>query len=127
MKLLDPTEPDIQQPVYSYTVDLDAILFRVRLTWRTRSAGWYMDLYDAADAALLLGKRLAVNQQLLLRHEIDGLPPGEITLIDTEAPDDQAAVEPTFESLGFRHRLYYFNASELPAAAVSEALTITII
>ncbi len=126
MKILDPIEPDEQQAVYDYTVDLEGVIYRVRLIYRERQDSWYLDLYDAADVALLTGKRLSANTALLAPYQIEGLPPGELMLVDVEAADDQAAVEADFESLGFRHQLFYYEVEDLPAAAVAEELTITI-
>jgi hypothetical protein len=127
VKILDPIEPLDQQPVYDYTVDLEDVVYRVRLVFRERSESWYLDLYNAADEPLLTGKRLSVNTALLDPYQIDGLPPGELMLVDMEAPDDQAAIEADFDSLGFRHQLVYYDVADLPPAAVAEELTITIL
>lgn len=127
MKILEPVAAETQRPVYDYTVDLDAVTYRIRLTFRERPASWYLDLWTSADEPLLLGKRLSVNTALLTDYQIAGLPPGEIMLVDMEAEDDQAAVEADFDSLGYRHLLTYFDAADLPAVAVAEELTIVIL
>lgn len=127
MKILDPLEPAEQLPVYDYTVDLEDVIYRVRLVYRERQDSWYLDLFDAADEPLLTGKRLSANTALLAPYQIAGLPPGELMLVDVEAADDQAAIEATFDSLGYRHQLFYYDVADLPAAAVAEELTITIL
>jgi hypothetical protein len=120
--ILDPYQPDDQQYVYDYTVELDSATYRVELVWKTRQLGWYLSLYAVDETALLLGKRLSADTPLLRRYQIDGLPPGDLVCIDME----DLGAEPTFESLGKRHLLWYFDESELPAQAVSEDLLIEI-
>lgn len=120
--ILDPYQPVEQQFVYDYTIALDDVTFRVTLTWKTRQEGWYLSLYDVDENELLLGKRLSVDTPLLERYEIDGLPPGELMLVDMEG----VGTEATLESLGRRHLLWYFDESELPPVAVSEDLLIEI-
>jgi hypothetical protein len=122
MIILDPNDPTDQLYVYDYTTTLDEVTYRLRLTWKTRQEGWYLDLYDADENALLLGKRLAGDTPLLQRYQISGLPPWEIMVVDTEG----GGIEPTFESLGKRHLLYYFSEAEIPAPAVAEGLIIEI-
>jgi hypothetical protein len=120
MIILDPFEPPEQQYVYDYTIELDGVIYRVVLIWKTRPEGWYLHLYDSDENALLLGKRLATDTPLLERYQIDGLPPGEIACLDSEETDQ----EPTFESLGRKHLIYYFDESEIPPPTAAEGLLI---
>lgn len=114
--ILDPYQPDEQQYVYDYTIELDGETYRVVLVWKTRQEGWYLSLYAVDETELLLGKRLAADTPLLRRYQIDGLPPGELVCMDME----DVGTEPTFESLGKRHLLWYFDEAELPEQTVSE-------
>jgi hypothetical protein len=120
--ILDPYQPVEQQYVYDYTIPLDGVTYRIELTYKSRQEGWYLNLYDVDENPLLLGKRLAVDTELLARYEIEGLPPGELTCVDMEG----TGTEPTFESLGKQHLFWYFAEADLPVEVASEDLLIVI-
>lgn len=65
-------------PQHTARVTLGEDEYTVRLTWRERTASWYMDLYDADGAALLLGRRLAARGSLWFGMRVPGLPDGEL-------------------------------------------------
>lgn len=46
-------------PAHRYTVALDGAQYEVRLTYRDRTASWYLDLWDSSGAAVVLGRRLS--------------------------------------------------------------------
>ena len=48
-----------EQPCHKYTVALDGVQYQVRLTYRDRTASWYLDLWDEQGAAIVLGRRLS--------------------------------------------------------------------
>ncbi len=97
-------------PTYDYTILLEDVLYRFVLKYRDRLDRWYMDIYDADDNALLLGKKLSVNTPLLEIYQIAGLPPGEIALIDLSGDGPECG----FEDLGVRCELVYILESEIP-------------
>lgn len=109
-----------QQPVYSYTIALDDVLFGFVLLYRERQDRWYMSIYDSDGEPLLLGKKLSVDTPLLEAYEIPGLPPGEIALWDTSG----AEVECGFADLGVRCELIYIEVDELPPPAADPDITI---
>ncbi len=99
-------------PVYDYTILLEGVLYRFVIRYGgERIDRWYMDIYDADDNALLLGKKLSVNTPLLEQYEIEGLPPGEIALVDMSGAEQECG----FDDLGVRCELAYILESEIPA------------
>ncbi len=95
---------------------LDGTQFRLRLTWRHRLQGWYLDLYALDETPLLLARRLCPGWSLNLGLAIEGGPDGVLlcTGVDGYARDD----------LGRSLLLWYYTRAELQAAAVAaEVLT----
>lgn len=105
-----------RQPSYDFTITLSDVLYRVILRYKDRLDRWYLYLYDADDAPLLLGKKLSVDTELLAQYEIEGLPPGEIVLWDSST----AGAECGFEDLGVRCLLMYITPAEIPAASEND-------
>jgi len=66
------------QPQHTARVTLGDAEFTVRLTWRARTASWYIDLYDADGAELLVGRRVSARGSLWLGMRVPGLPDGEL-------------------------------------------------
>lgn len=61
-------------------VALDGTVYRVRMTWRDRLRGWYLDLYLADGTAVSLGNRVCAGGLLvrdLSRHD-DEAPAGGV-------------------------------------------------
>ena len=116
MKLLPPILPDEQYPIYDYSIDLGESRYRIVLTFRERLDSWYLDLYDAAGTLLLVGKRLSVNNPLLDRYAIDGLPPGELVCVDTSGND---GLECGYADLGHRCALVYLDPADIPEASAA--------
>jgi hypothetical protein len=119
---LPPLEPDDLYPVYDFTVELGDAEYRYVLTYRERQDGWYIDLYDADDAALLTGKRIAVGVAPLWRHEKDGIPEGQILVIDRADTD----VDPTYEDMGYRVQLAWVPTEDIPDSTTDFNVTITV-
>lgn len=113
MIVLEPYRPSDQYPALEYLVSLDAAEFTIGLTYHERQDRWYLDLSDADGVLLIGGKMLSPNVPLLADYQIDGLPPGELVLLDTGGTGEPCG----YADLGWRHMLVYVPESELPAAA----------
>lgn len=64
-----------ERPAQSYTIALDGVQYQIRLTYRERTASWYLDLYDEQGEAVLLGRRLSPGAPPLNEGVTKG-PPG---------------------------------------------------
>lgn len=53
------TFPDI--PAHTQAVTLAGTVYRVRLIWRERAGGWYIDLFERDGTPIRLGKRLSAD------------------------------------------------------------------
>jgi hypothetical protein len=65
-------------PQQSGRVVLGGAEYLLTFTWRERPASWYVDVYDAAGAALLLGRRLAPQGAPWFGFAVPGLPDGQL-------------------------------------------------
>lgn len=108
------TVPDSPQ-----AVTLGALSYRVRLYYRVRLRGWYMDISDANSVALVTGRRISPSWGPLLGIKRAGLPDGYIYI---QGPDVYERSD-----LGEALLLIYYESSELPAApVVTDAVTVAI-
>lgn len=62
-----------RRPRHEYQITLGEIDYTVRLTYRTRTRSWYLDLYDVDGVAIATGRRLSPGSSPLAPLEIDGL------------------------------------------------------
>lgn len=90
-------------------VELDGVVYTLRILWSQRAECWHLDLGDADGAPIVSGIRLTESYPLLARYRHLPVPPGELALLDTRALDG----EPTLSEMGTRYRLYYFAPGEL--------------
>ena len=107
MGVLLTTFPSL--PASTQTVTLDAEQYRVRLTWRHRCQGWYLDLYTLAGVALLLGRRLSAQWSPNMGLVIEAGPDGYLFVRGTD--------EYVREDLGENLLLLYYTAAEVAAVA----------
>ncbi|MFA9271618.1 MAG: hypothetical protein ACEQSX_12835 [Baekduiaceae bacterium] len=107
-------------PQHTQTVTLDGTQFRMRLTWRHRLQGWYLDLYTLDETPLLLARRLSPGWSPNLGLAIEGGPDGVLLVTGFDGY--------VREDLGESLRLRYYTRAELAAAApeVEVPSTVTI-
>lgn len=98
---------------FSQTIDLDGTPYTIRCTWNTREETWYMDLIDKRIQPILLGIKLVPNYLLTNYYSMQGLPPGDFYLWDSENKPQNFPL--TFDNLGSRYILIYFTKEELDA------------
>lgn len=96
---------------FSQTIDLDGTPFKLRMTWNTRLASWYMDILTKDLQPILLGIGLVSSYLLLDEWSMDGLPKGDFYLWDSESKPENFGV--TFDNLGARYVLMYLTEDEL--------------
>ena len=63
-------------PAHRYRITLEGVELVLVLTYRDRSASWYLDAYTVDDEPIVLGRRLAEGWLPWLGHGADHLPPG---------------------------------------------------
>jgi hypothetical protein len=122
MKWQIDIEPVDVAPVRDLVVTLDETVFRLVLTWRERPACWYLDLYDAADVAMLKGHALRPDRPALYRRRGAPWPAGRLVLYDTSGAEQEC----TLAGLGRTHQLLYLDADEIDAAVVAASSVLTV-
>jgi hypothetical protein len=95
------------EPSLKMRTVLEDIELVLRFDWNTREERWSISIYDALDNPLIIGQVLTINNELLQRFEIIGLPPGELLLYDTS----NKVIEAGLEDLGKRCRLLYLSVA----------------
>lgn len=117
MGRLLPTFTDV--PSHRYTVSLDDVQFRVRLTFRRRLRAWYMDLFKLDETPIAQGRRLEPTfGPLVGLSPIDG-PDGEFYVRGAPKPY-------TREEFGDAVRLAYYTVAEVTPPAVASPLLIEV-
>ncbi|NOT72464.1 MAG: hypothetical protein HOP09_14680 [Hyphomicrobium sp.] len=93
-------------PAQKFQIVLDGVQYTLRLTWKDRTASWYLDVYGPQGESIALGRRLSAGYAPLAGAVTNG-PPGLLAVTGTEPAS--------------RHetQLFYFQVDELPAAALS--------
>lgn len=110
-----PTKPDDTQ-----TVTIGETQYRMRLTFRARTASWYVDLFELNGTPIIVGARVSPNWGPLFKIPRLAKPGGEFTVIGPDpysremfAPDGQL-------------NLFFNFTSEIPPAPPGTVLTVTI-
>lgn len=110
-----PGFPRVSSHVVTVTLG-DAVL-RARFTYRDRSRSWYLDLHDADDVPLAVGRRLSPGWGPLHGLSVPGAPDGVFVV---DGPDDYNKAD-----LGADLRLVFVPRDELPDAPAGLSLTVT--
>lgn len=72
------------QPQHSYTLTVGTERFRLRFTWRERTAAWYLDVYTQTGTPLAMGRRLSPLYAPLLDLSLVGGPSGHLLVTGPE-------------------------------------------
>lgn len=107
----------IQIPVFNDTsasftqqITLGDQTLSLRLDWNGRGQHWYLDVLQADETPIVLGRKVVPALPLLYSHRALAQIQGDFILI----PETDTAPEyPTFEGLGTTHNLYWLDADEL--------------
>lgn len=123
---LPPIDPEDQNPVWDYDITLGDREFRLVLRYNSRMDGWYLDLYAGDGDPLILGKRLVttnwsqafkpmIQDERWTRQEFPPEVPNQegaarnLFILDIDATES----EPTYDSLGQNHLLWYATTWDL--------------
>lgn len=97
------TFSDLRQ--HRQRVKLDGVRYEIELTWRDRTASWYLSIFTDRGELLAASRRLRPSWSPLELPKDERLPPG---LLYVDGPSEY-----TREDLGRRLRLLYFPISEV--------------
>lgn len=100
----------LDDPAFTYVLQLDGSAYRWGFTWNERTRGWSMDIAEENGTAILSGIRLVCNWHLFGRSQDTRLPPGMLSCMSLDPDDDS---DPQLEDLGRRVRLVYFDEDDL--------------
>lgn len=110
-------QPELAQ--HRQTVALGEALYDVRLTWRARLQGWYLDLYDADGALLVEDRRVEPGWGPLWGIAIEGAPSVALVVI---GPTPYRR-----EDLGAALQILLVGVDELPEAqAADDGITVQV-
>jgi len=105
-------------PDHTQTTTLGGTQYRVRLRWRQRLSGWYLDLLTLDELPIALGRRVSAHWTPLYEINPPGLPDG---IMFVRGLDDYPR-----EELGNTVLLVQYPTDELPAAPVDiNPITVT--
>ncbi len=108
-----------QLPAFSQSLTLGLVQYRMRLTYRERTAAWYADLWTLAGEAIWLGQRVSPGWGLGFGLQPPNLPDGVMLV---RGPSDYLR-----ENLGETVNIAFYPTDELPAfIATAETVTVTI-
>ena len=97
---------------FEFGCELEGVTFTFTFRFNDRDGCWYFDIADASGNALARGLKAVTGWPLLSAlRTLPGLPPGELVVSDEAGLDE----EPTFDSLGRRHLMFYLSAAEVGA------------
>lgn len=107
--LIIPLRPLL--PRQTIHTSLDGKRYTLELDWNARLGLWSLGLFSENGDALFTGEGLAVEYDVLRgkRHD-PRIPQGFFALHDVTG----AYTEATLDSLGVRHKLYFWPTSEQP-------------
>lgn len=88
---------------YDYSIELEGVTYQFEFRWNARDASWYLSVMTADGEPLLLGRRMVIGSDLLVRLRDARRPPGQLFLLDTSGEDREAGQY----DLGVRAQLYY--------------------
>jgi len=69
-------------PRWIQDVQLDGKVYALRVSWNSRMGTWVMDIYTGDGQALMQGIRVVAGWPLLPRGAREGLPPGELFVVN---------------------------------------------
>jgi hypothetical protein len=89
-----------------FQVTLEGRLYTLRLAWNIRAEAWFLSVYDSAGSAVLEGKKVVADWDLLRTVVDSRRPPGQLLALDLEGTGEA----PGLAELGERVILVYAEA-----------------
>jgi hypothetical protein len=103
--LVLPARTDLLE--YDFAIELDGTTYTLGLRWNDRDSAWYLDVLDAEENPIAMGRKVVVGFPLLGRSKLENQPPGVLFAMDTSGAD----AEPGVNDLGGRVQLLYQEAT----------------
>ncbi len=98
---------------FDFSVNLDGVIYNLRLDYQPYNEGWYMTAIRQSDGLLILGsRRVCVDQAWpLVINSSDDIWPGQIVCVS----EDFTEADPVLDELGQGRRcgLLYYDAAEV--------------
>lgn len=122
---IDRTADDASR--FTLQAQLDGATYTLAFRWNERtprtaidgtvsSGSWFMNVLDAEGVnALMVGIRLSVDYPTT-KNIVGRTPPGSFVAVDSGAAIGNG-VDPGFDDLGNRVKLFYYSAAEVGGAA----------
>lgn len=96
---------------FDLEVTLDGVGYLLELRWNVRSESWHLNVWSSDEQVLYFsGLRLVADFPLAYAFA-DRTPPGFFCVVDSATPVGSGE-DPTLESLGDRHQLYYVGTAD---------------
>lgn len=94
---------NFQEPHLKLRVILDNIQVVMQIDWNDEDSRWQISISDANENPLVMGLAMNINEELIQRFSITGLPLGQLVFLNTTGKDDEAGID----DLGNKCRLFY--------------------
>ena len=106
--LLIPTDTSLA--TYTFSVELEEIVFNFRMQFNERDQSWFFDLLTEDGDPIREGIKVVTGFPLLRLIATAGRPPGELFALDTTGADRRAGLN----DLGGEILFVYFLKGETP-------------
>jgi len=103
---------DTTSATYTFSVELESIVFLFRFQFNNRDQSWFFDVLTAEGEPIRQGVKVVTNFPLLSRIAQLERPPGDIFAIDLTGEDRRAVLGEL--GPGQQIQLTYFEQSEIP-------------
>lgn len=97
-------------PDTTQDVELDGVVYNLRIRWSERGEAWHVDIRDTEGDAILMGLKLVTLYPLLKNYRHLAVPPGELMFVDSK----DLSGRPTLEEMGDRYKLLYIDTGGFP-------------
>lgn len=104
------------------TVTLAGVQYRLRMYWRERLQGWYLDLRELDETAVVLGRRFSVGSGPLTGFLSAEMPDGQLYVQGVDGYE-QADLG---NELGDALTLWFFTTEEIEAAQSDDTSLVTV-
>lgn len=99
-----PLDQDV--PWYMFSLSLDLVTYNLEVMHNSRSGIWVLNIYNVAQAPLLMGIPLLIRRDLTRSYHTLNIPKGALVVLD----DRGDGTQPGLGSFLLDHTLYYVSA-----------------